>query len=141
MKVKVRWVDGYPHEFTLNTFSPFPIQIKRVEKETYPNLLDRVLSSVAQQSNEFFELSNKCQFGSAWAGPYLWLYAKNEGDKTWELEIILEKMTNLKLGKRYKKTENSLGMVVGPKEKVVAYLKRMHGGNVELAWKFQQSWK
>jgi len=141
LRVKVRWVDEQSHEFTLNTFSQLPIQMKKVEKEAYPNFLKEVYREAAETSLETFDLQNKCKFGSGWAGPHFWLYAANNGTTTWKIQVIFEKLTNLKLCNAYKKGDNILELIVPPKEKVIAYAKRINGNPIEMRWKFQQSWE
>ena len=141
MRVKVKWVDMEAHEFTLNSFSPHPIEIKQVKKEFCPDFLEKVYMNIAEQNGEKFELSNGCQFASGWAGSHMWLYAVNNGTKSWSLDVNFEKMTNLQLEKKYKIAENSLGLRLKPGEKAVAYVKRVDGGAVELSWKFKQSWE
>lgn len=141
LRVKVKWVDERAHEFTLNTFSQLPIELKKVEKEKYPQFLKQVYREAAETSLETFDLKNNCKFGSGWAGPHFWLYAANNGNTTWKIEITFEKMTNLKLCKTYKKNDNTLELIVPPKEKVIAYAKRLNGNPVEMRWRFQQEWK
>jgi len=141
MRVKIRWVDMETHEFTLNTFSPHPIGLKQVKKEAYPSFVEKVYLNIADLHGEKFELSNGCQFSSGWSGSHMWLYAINNGQKNWSLDVNFEKMTNLKLDKKYKIEENAVGFRLKPGEKAVAYVKRMDGGAVELSWKFKQSWE
>lgn len=141
LRTKIRWSDGKPHEFALNTFSQYPIQIKEVEKEAYPDFLKTVYLDAGDRLTDKFILGNKCEFGSSWAGSHLWIYAKNSGDKTWNLDICFENMTNLKLHPEHSKEDNVIGLVVKPGQKIMTYAKRLTSETVELRWKFKQSWE
>ena len=141
LRVKVRWIDEKAHEFTLNTFSPSSVTIKKVPKETYSKYLERIFLDEGVRCRDKFELANQCRFSSGWSGPYLWIYTDNQGDKIWKLDVIFEKMFNLKLCKGYKKDESTLGLVLKPGDRLIAYAKRINSENVQLSWKFQQSWE
>ena len=141
LRVKVRWVDNRSHDFTLNTFSPFPIEIKKAQKSAYPNFLKNVYLEIAKKSNEKFCLSNNCQFESSWAGSHLWLYLANKGETTWSLEIIFDKLSNLKLCKSHRITDNIFSFILKPNEQTIVYVKRLNNDLCQLSWKFEQSWE
>lgn len=141
LRIKVRWTDEKSHGFTLNIFAPDLILAQRVEKEDHPNFLELIFLDAAKYNPDNFQLQNRCKFGNGWCGPYFWIYVANNGKKAWNLELLFEKMTNLKLCNSYRKADDEIEFLVLPDKKQVAYARRLNGDPIEMSWKFQQSWE
>jgi len=142
VRTKVYWVDGEDHDFSFSTFSSNPVEIKVLEEEDpYPGFMEKVFIGTAEKSPNKFKFSHDCYFISAWAGPYLWLCGLNNGDKTWNLKIDFEKKNNLKIGKKYRDSEDSIAFKIPPKGRNVGWAKRLTVGEVGLKWKFEQNWE
>ena len=140
IRVKVRWADEGKHNFTLNAFSQYPLSLKKVKAQNYPDFLEKVYLDAGSRSGELYQLGNRCEFGSSWCGSHLWLYGINKGNKTWNLEINFNKLDNLKLSKKYKTSENVVKLVIPPNGQGVAFVKKFNKNPVELNWNFNQSW-
>ena len=140
IRVKVKWVDQREHDFILNTFSPYPLNLKRVKPRYRSTFLEHVYLDAGSRATDRYQLGNRCEFVSSWCGPHLWLYATNKGTKTWNLEIVFNKFENLKLCKKYRTSNNVLHLVIPPKGQAVTYAKRINASPVEINWKFNQNW-
>jgi len=146
VRARVHWVDGHNHEFILSTLSSNPISIEQINKKDYPAYLEKVLMDAAIESNRHFRFSNDCFFASGWSGPYMWIYGINKGENIWSLDIIFEKMVNLKMMKKYRenkeeKNQNFIKMKLSPQEKNLVIVKRLTSEDVSLKWKFEQVWE
>jgi len=140
IRTKIRWLDNSEHDFTLNTLSPYPLTLSRVKSRAHPKFLERVYLEAGNSASDRYQLGNRCEFGSSWCGSHLWLYGVNKGSKTWNLEIVFNKNENLRLCKKYRTEENVIKLVIPPNGRAVAYVKKIAQTDVELNWKFNQSW-
>jgi len=136
--VKVRWFDGNKHDFVLKSLSSAATQIRQISAQTCVNYLEKVYLGTGLASKDKYNLAYDCQFASGWAGSHLWMFAHNRTNKIWHLEVTFEKMTNLKLGKKFRTTSDVMKLVIPPNQKVTAYAKRIGPGAVNVAWKFNQ---
>ena len=140
IRVKVRWVDQKEHEFTVNTLSTEQVVLRKIQWEESQTFLDKIFINEGFYAREKYQLGNCCEFISAWCSPYLWIYAINQGKKTWNLEINFKKLINLKLSKKYLKDHNSLKLEILPGKQRVAYIKRIDSDAVEVLWKMNHQW-
>jgi len=83
-------------------------------------------------------MATDCQFSSGWSGSHLWMYAVNNSNKVWHLEVTFEKLVNLKLGKKHRAMPDVIKFVIQPYQKATAYAKRTSPGAVAVAWSFAQ---
>jgi len=138
--VKVKWINNNINDFTLNVLSSVPTKLTQIETQNGSDFLEKLYLGVGKMSKDYFNLSNDCQFSSGWSGSHLWMYACNNSDKEWHLEVTFEKMMNLKLGKKYRNLTHIIKFEIPPRQKAVAYAKRINSGAVKVAWKFNQRW-
>jgi len=136
--VKTRWVDNKKHDFMINVVSSVPTKFYQIEANQCPDFLSRLYMGTGQLSKDHFNLANDCQFASGWSGSHLWMYATNNTNKVWHLEVTFEKLVNLKLGKKHRAMPDVIKFVIQPYQKAVAYAKRTTPGAVAVGWSFAQ---
>jgi len=141
IRVKVKWVDGGEHEFTLNTLSPSPVVLKEIKGRGYENFLDQVYADCGKNLRDRYDFGHKCEFGSGWCGHKMYFYCLNNGKETWNCEINFDKLEGLKLSKAFKTAENQIRIRVPPHSQAVAYAKRISSGSVKINWKFNNTWE
>ena len=140
IRVKVRWTDNEMHNFTISTLSSQDVDLKEISWTDPQSFLTQVFSSCGQATKERYQLKNNCEFISAWCGPYLWIYVVNNGKKRWSLDIVFDKVNNLKFPKKYAKHQNMIKLKILPGDTKIAYLKRTDSSEVELFWKLNHIW-
>jgi len=86
-------------------------------------------------------MGNECEFVSGWIGSHLWLCAFNKGNQVWTLEVIFEKLQNVKIAKKFRHKDNVVKFVIQPGAKAVAYAKRTSPDEVVIKWRFEQVWE
>ena len=138
--MKVKWISTHKNDFTLSILSSNRTKLTQINSQSCSHFLERLYLGNGAASKDYFNLSNDCQFASGWSGSHLWMYASNNSDKDWHLEITFEKMVNLKLGKKHRTLSNTIKLEIPPRQKAVAYAKRINPGAVKVAWKFTQRW-
>ena len=139
--IKVKWVDNLTHDFFLNILSSSAVKINSIDSHAYPNFFEKVFLSMGELSQDKFKMGNECELASGWVGSHLWICAFNKGNKTWTLEVIFEKLHNLKLAKKFRAKHNVIKFVVQPGGKAVAYAKRTSADEVVIKWRFEQVWE
>jgi len=143
IRAKIRWVDQREHEFTLSTLSSRDLTLRQIRTEEYPNFLERVFLDAGSRARERYHLKNNCEFLSAWCGPHLWIYAVNKGNKTWNMDVVFQVLSNIKIPKKYTTREESnvIKMEIPPNEQRAVYVKRINADVVEILWNLNHAWK
>jgi len=142
IRAKVKWLDEQQHGFSLSVFSQSEVTLKEANAKDYPNFLERMYEETGSRTKERYQLSNGCEFFSAWSGSHLWVYAFNGGNKTWDLQVKFTKMDNLKLCKKYStESPDTLRLVIPPGQQKAGYAKRVSTERVEVLWTLEHEWK
>jgi len=139
--LKMRWIDGNAHGFVLNMLSSVAPKATQVDAQAFPSFLEKLYVNAGMAARDKFTIGNDCVFSSGWAGSQLWVCGHNKGKKTWTLEVVFNKMKNIKLGKQGRAGQNVLRIVVPPGQRVSAYAKRTGSGGVSVGWALNHSWK
>jgi len=140
VRIKVKWTDGQPHEFTLNTLSQLPVSVKQIDANLYPKFLNKVYLDAGKKLKDRWQLGHSCEFGSGWVGSHIFLYMVNNGDTKWTCEIFFEKLEGLKLAKPFKTSDRTVKVTIPPKSNAVTWAKRTGEGQVAIIWKFNHEW-
>ena len=137
----MKWVDNIEHEFCLNVLSSNSLQLAQAEAFGLQGFLERIYLSAGIASKDKFDMTNQCELASGWAGSHLWICAFNRGNKKWDLEIVFDKMQNIKLAKRFRAKPNTIKMTLQPHQKAVVFAKRTSAEAVGVSWHFNQHWE
>jgi len=142
LSVKIQWVDGKRHDFYINVLSSLSVKLNQLERRQHRDFLEMAYLSAGVMSSDKYGMGNDCDFASGWVGSHLWMCAFNRGKKVWKLNIVFERMQNLKIAKRFRRDgDHVISLVVHPNQKAVAYAKRTHVEKVAFKWYFEQCWE
>jgi len=139
--VKARWVDNLKHDFYLNVFCSSPLRLTLLESYNSFDFFNKLYSSLGILSRDRFQMGHDCEFASGWIGSHLWFYAFNGGNKIWTLEVVFERMQNIKIAKKFRSKSNCVKFILQPNQKAAAYAKRINPGEVAMKWRLEQIWE
>ena len=87
-------------------------------------ILNEVFTSLGQANDIKEQSAPGCRYSSGIWGSYHWFYFENASDRVWEIEMKFEGMQNVKIGKPFKVSNDTIKVIVNKNEKQTAYLQK-----------------
>jgi len=138
--VKVHWDTLPPMPYTISTYS----NVKILFQESVPIKDFRKLLYV----NDAKVNANKETHGKnsvlchGYSGHNIYIFAENNDEKIWTLNIKFTTLENLRLGKYHRTTEKELRMVVPPGKYEIAYIKKNdYSEECKFVWEITELWQ
>ena len=128
LRSKVLW-ETNNEEYVVSAYSQNPISFEDSTSKEGLSFMEgyyKQLGIASKNRTEF--LDGKLVFSFQWHEEHCILYYENSSDTEWNVETILSNMVNARLGKKNKKTENSVEFVLPPSTADVIRVKRLQLG-------------